>query len=65
MNNVTPEKAAAEHFWPLMIKGGVMLLDDYAFVGYQLTKTGMDDFAKSAGVEILSLPTGQGLLIKN
>lgn len=65
MNNVTPEKAAAEHFWPLMIKGGVMLLDDYAFVGYDLTKKGMDDFAHSVGAEILSIPTGQGILIKD
>ena len=64
MNNVTPEKAAAEYFWPLMVKGGVMLLDDYAFVGYGLSKKGMDDFAKTVGVEILSLPTGQGIVIK-
>lgn len=65
MNNVTPEKAAAEYFWPLMIKGGVMLLDDYAFIGYDLTKKGMDDFAVAEDVEILSMPTGQGVLIKN
>lgn len=64
MNNVTPEKAAAEYFWPLMIKGGVMLLDDYAFIGYGLSKKGMDEFAATVGVEILSLPTGQGILIK-
>lgn len=65
MNNVTPEKAAAEYFWPLMIRGGVMLLDDYAFIGYGLSKKGMDDFADAVGVEILSLPTGQGILIKH
>jgi len=65
MNNVTPEKAAAEYFWPLMAKGGIMLLDDYAFVGYDLSRKGMDDFAKTVGMEILSMPTGQGILIKN
>ena len=64
MNNITPEKAAAEYFWPLMIKGGVMLLDDYAFIGYDLSKKGMDSFAESVGVDILSMPTGQGILIK-
>jgi len=64
MNNVTPEKAAAEYFWPLLIKGGIMLLDDYAFIGYGISKNGMDDFAATVGVEILSLPTGQGVLIK-
>lgn len=65
MNSIVPEKAAAEHFWPLMIKGGVMLLDDYAFVGYDITKKGMDEFAETTGIEILSLPTGQGILIKS
>lgn len=65
MNNVTPERAAIEYFWPLMDRGGIVLLDDYAFIGYNLTKQGMDDFARSAGVEILSMPTGQGILIKN
>ncbi|MFA4933765.1 MAG: TylF/MycF/NovP-related O-methyltransferase [Candidatus Omnitrophota bacterium] len=65
MNNITPEKAAAEFFWPRLIKNGLILLDDYAFVGYGLSKKGMDDFARSVGVEILSLPTGQGILIKN
>ncbi|MFA6321676.1 MAG: TylF/MycF/NovP-related O-methyltransferase [Candidatus Omnitrophota bacterium] len=64
MNNVTPEKAAAEYFWPIMIKGGVMLMDDYAFIGYDLSKKGMDEFARSVGAEILSMPTGQGILIK-
>lgn len=65
MNNITPERMAAEHFWPLMVKGAVMLLDDYAFVGYDLSKKGMDDFARTVGVEILSMPTGQGILVKS
>lgn len=65
MNNVTPEKAAAEYFWSRIPRGGVILLDDYAFVGYSISKNGMDAFAKSVGHIILSLPTGQGLLIKH
>jgi hypothetical protein len=40
------------------------LLDDYAYHGYRQQKLGMDRFAASRGVQVLSLPTGQGLLIK-
>lgn len=45
--------------------GGMVLLDAYAFVGYELSKKGMDAFAAKNGVEILSLPTGQCLLVKS
>jgi len=64
MNQAYPEVKAAEHFWPLIVPGGVILLDDYAFIGYEAQKSAMDGFARKAGVEILSLPTGQGLIIK-
>ena len=45
--------------------GTVVLLDDYAYDGYRSQKLGMDAFARSKGVPILSLPTGQGLLLKS
>jgi hypothetical protein len=41
-----------------------VLLDDYAGFGYEWQKIGMDAFATERGLSILSLPTGQGLLIK-
>jgi hypothetical protein len=40
------------------------LLDDYAYAGYRSQKLAMDAFARSKSVQILSLPTGQGLMIK-
>ena len=39
-------------------------MDDYAYCGYLPQKLGMDGFARKKGADILSLPTGQGLLIK-
>lgn len=65
MNCSAPEVAAIECFWPKMTPGGMVLLDDYAFIGYELSKKGMDEFAAKNGIEILSLPTGQGLLVKS
>jgi hypothetical protein len=41
-----------------------VLIDDYAFYGYVSEKIAMDRFAQENGIKILSLPTGQGLLVK-
>lgn len=59
-----PEVAAAEYLWDRVVPGGVILMDDYGYIGYRSQKLGMDEFARSKGLQILSLPTGQGLLIK-
>ncbi len=64
MNCVGPEIAAAAHFWPKIVPGGFMLLDDYAYSGYEAQHFAFDQFASENGFQILSLPTGQGLAIK-
>jgi len=64
MNCAAPEIAAAEYFWPKMVSGAMALLDDYAYVGFDEQKKAFDEFAIRKGIQILSLPTGQGLLIK-
>lgn len=64
MNCAAPEIAAIEFLWPRLSQGGIVLLDDYAYIGFRSQKLAMDDFARRAGVTILSLPTGQGLIIK-
>jgi hypothetical protein len=64
MNCVQPEIAAAEFFWPRMVSGAIMLLDDYGWARHTAQKQGFDRFAHERGVPILSLPTGQGLIMK-
>ncbi|HEY5947381.1 MAG TPA: TylF/MycF/NovP-related O-methyltransferase [Kofleriaceae bacterium] len=64
MNITLPERAAIEYFWPKLTPGALVVLDDYAWRGYEEQKDSMDAFARSVGVEILALPTGQGLIIK-
>lgn len=64
MNIAEPEIAALTYFWPKMTPGGFVLLDDYAWRGYDLQKAVMDRFAAANNVPICTLPTGQGLLIK-
>ena len=47
-----------------MTGGKLALMKDYTYAGYESQKEALDLFAKKAEIEILSLPTGQGLLIK-
>ncbi len=64
MNIVKPEIAAIEFFWDKLVSGAPILLDDYGWLHYSLQKVEMDKFASKKGVKILTLPTGQGLLLK-
>lgn len=64
MNAASPELAALRHFWPMLPRGGVVLMDDYAFVGYEEQKKAIDALGGELGFASLSLPTGQGLIVK-
>lgn len=64
MNCALPEVAAAEYFWDKLVPGAYVLLDDYGFIRHVAQKKAMDRFAASKDVQILSLPTGQGLIVK-
>lgn len=64
MNCVYPEVAALEYFWDKLVPGAVVILDDYGFTGHEAQKQGADRLAERKGVKILSLPTGQGMIIK-
>lgn len=65
MNCVQPEIHALNFFWDKMVKGGVIILDDYGYSNSTNDqKEAHDKFARSKNVQILSLPTCQGLIIK-
>jgi Macrocin-O-methyltransferase (TylF) len=65
LNTSPPEVAAMRFLWDRLVPGALVVMDDYAYEGYRTQRVGMDEFARSVGVEVLSLPTGQGLLIKS
>jgi len=64
MNNALPEIAAVNYFWDRLSPGAPILLDDYGFINYECQKRAFDNWAKEHSIEILALPTGQGLIIK-
>ena len=64
MNCAMPERAALEFFWDRLSSGGFVLLDDYTYLGHESQSIAIGAVARQLGAEILSLPTGQGLIIK-
>ena len=64
MNCAEPELQAAEFFWPKLVSGGIVLIDDYGHRGYEPEGRAFDEFAREKQIGILSLPTGQGLIIR-
>lgn len=68
MNCAAPEAAACEYFWDKLVPGGIIFSDDYGHSrggGYfYQSKVAFDNFAAKVGLEVLSLPTGQALLVK-
>jgi O-methyltransferase len=64
MNIAYPERKALEHFWPKLQPGGIVILDDYGFTPYAEQRQSADEFARSVGISVCALPTGQGMMIK-
>jgi hypothetical protein len=64
MNCAYPERAALEFFWERMPRGGMVLLDDYCYAGCEEQGRAIQASAERFGAEVLSLPTGQGLIVR-
>ncbi|MEI7740988.1 MAG: TylF/MycF/NovP-related O-methyltransferase [bacterium] len=64
MNCAQPELSSIQYFWDKLSDGAMVIFDDYAYRGYEQQKYALERFAEDKNVLIVSLPTGQGLLIK-
>jgi hypothetical protein len=64
MNSAVPEVEAIRYFWPRITTGGVVLLDDFAFVGYEPQNKAINNLGMELGFSAAHLPTGQGIIIK-
>lgn len=62
LNAVAPEIESFKYFRSKLTRGSFVLLDDYGYSGADLTHAGWNQAAKEMGFDILSLPTGQGLI---
>jgi O-methyltransferase len=50
--------------WPRLNSGGVILFDDYGFPACRGERTAVDEFFAEMDCPVVTLPTGQGLVIK-
>ena len=64
LNAAKPEIEGLSILWGRLIKGAVLLLDDYGFPNRRDQHEAMNNFALKHSFEILQMPTGQGLVIK-
>jgi hypothetical protein len=64
MNATVPEVGALRFFWPKLAPGAPVVFDDYGFPRHAPQRRALDALAAEFGVEIIMLPTCQGLLIK-
>ena len=64
MNGSKPERAALEHFFPKMVKGGVIYFDDYGW-NYPELRATVDEFLSDKPESLLHFPNGTAILIKH
>ena len=62
LNHAAAEIAALRYFWPKVVDGGIIVLDDYAQV--LLQNQAMNYLAAELGFSILTTGTGQGIIVK-
>ena len=65
LNCVEPEKEALDFTWDRLVRGGIIIFDDYGFSGHLSQKLAHDKFAEKNNTLIYTNPTGQGILIKS
>lgn len=64
LNHVTAERDTIAALWDRIQDGAVIVIDDYAFQNHEDQYQMWNEFAASKGKMVLTLPTGQGLLIR-
>ena len=65
LNEADAEIAILKIIFNRLVKGGMIILDDYGWSGYKEQHIRERDFFNDKNHQIMELPTGQGLIIKN
>jgi O-methyltransferase len=63
LNSSSAEEAALDVLFDRMTRGGAIVLDDYGWRQFRRQKDMADAFFASRKLEVLELPTGQGLVV--
>jgi O-methyltransferase len=65
LNSAKPTLSALEFFYDRLAPGGVILVDDYAWKGYEDTRIAVRRWSADKAGTMLPLPTGQALFLKS
>ena len=61
LNSTNPTIDTLDFFFPRLLKGGVIVFDDYGNTGYPDTKIEIDEFFKNKPGALMQSPTGQAI----
>lgn len=59
-----PTRDALDFFYPRLVEGGVILLDDHGFLTCPGATRAAEEWAARTGEVIIDVPTGQGFVVK-
>lgn len=65
LNSAAPTRHALEWLFPRWQTGGICVLDDYLWEGYEDQRVVVDTFFGDRALAIIPIPTGQGIVIKS
>tara|TARA_R110001592_G_scaffold296996_1_gene567480 strand:+ start:84 stop:881 length:798 start_codon:yes stop_codon:yes gene_type:complete len=64
LNSALPEQAVLNYIWDKLVPGGIIVLDDYGYPGFEEQQLVHDEFARKHNTSVLCLPTCQGIIVK-
>ena len=59
-----PTYASLAYFYPRVVPGGAIVIDDYGFTAWPGCKTATDAFCDSHGATVVPLPYGNAAIFK-
>jgi hypothetical protein len=59
-----PTRDSLEFFYPRLVIGGTIVMDDYGLMTCPGARQAADEFAGANDLDILELPTGQGIITR-
>jgi len=65
LNSAIPTVKSLDFFFDKLESGGIILFDDYLWIGHEDTKKYVDEWLKNKSGLLLSMPTGQSIFFKH
>ena len=64
LNAAAPTELALEYLYPRLVSGGMLVMDDYGYSGYEDQRDVLEAFFADRPEELIALPTGTALVVK-